>query len=37
VAQVLAYIFQLKQYRRKGGQRPILQEEKMPIPPDMRY
>ncbi|MCZ4371517.1 MULTISPECIES: flagellar biosynthesis protein FlhB [Vibrio] len=37
VAQVLAYIFQLKQYRRRGGQRPILQEEKMPIPPDMRY
>ncbi|MFV0449370.1 MAG: flagellar biosynthesis protein FlhB [Vibrio sp.] len=37
VAQVLAYIFQLKQYRRKGGQRPILQEEKIPIPPDMRY
>jgi len=37
VAQVLAYVFQLKQYRRKGGQRPHLKEENMPIPPDMRY
>jgi len=37
VAQVLAYIFQLKQYRRRGGQRPVLKEENMPIPPDMRY
>ncbi len=37
VAQVLAYVFQLKQYRRKGGQRPQLKDENMPIPPDMRY
>ncbi|WP_205352426.1 EscU/YscU/HrcU family type III secretion system export apparatus switch protein, partial [Vibrio cholerae] len=37
VAQVLAFVFQLKQYRRKGGQRPKLNEESMPIPPDMRY
>ncbi len=37
VAQVLAYIFQLKQYRRRGGQRPTLKEENMPIPPEMRY
>ncbi|ENM5772754.1 flagellar biosynthesis protein FlhB [Vibrio mimicus] len=37
VAQVLAFVFQLKQYRRKGGQRPKLNEENMPIPPDMRY
>ncbi|MGC9423364.1 MULTISPECIES: flagellar biosynthesis protein FlhB [Vibrio] len=37
VAQVLAYVFQLKQYRRKGGERPVLQEDNLPIPPDMRY
>jgi flagellar biosynthetic protein FlhB len=37
VAQVLAYVFQLKQYRRRGGQRPVLKDENMPIPPDMRY
>lgn len=37
VAQVLAYVFQLKQYRRKGGQRPKLVDNQLPIPPDMRY
>ncbi|SJL82353.1 flagellar biosynthesis protein FlhB [Vibrio palustris] len=37
VAQVLAYVFQLKQYRRRGGQRPKLNEDNMPIPPEMRY
>ena len=37
VAQVLAYVFQLKQFRKRGGQRPILAEENMPIPPDLRY
>lgn len=37
VAQVLAYVFQLKQYRRKGGERPVFKEENLPIPPDMRY
>ncbi|MCG3743439.1 flagellar biosynthesis protein FlhB [Vibrio cincinnatiensis] len=37
VAQVLAYVFQLKQYRRKGGERPVLKEDNLPIPPDMRY
>ncbi len=37
VSQVLAFVLQLKQYRRKGGQRPKLNEESMPIPPDMRY
>lgn len=37
VAQVLAYVFQLKQYRRKGGRRPVLNEEAMTIPPDMKY
>lgn len=37
VAQVLAYVFQIKQYRRKGGQRPVLKTQDLPIPPDMRY
>ncbi|MCA2014848.1 flagellar biosynthesis protein FlhB [Vibrio tritonius] len=37
VAQVLAYVFQLKQYRRRGGQRPVLNEKGMEIPPDMRF
>ena len=37
VAQVLAYVFQLKQFRKNGGQRPVLTEENMPIPPDLRY
>lgn len=37
VAQVLAYVFQIKQYRRKGGQRPVLKTQELPIPPDMRY
>ncbi|WP_217543145.1 flagellar biosynthesis protein FlhB [Vibrio metschnikovii] len=37
VAQVLAYVFQIKQYRRKGGQRPVLKAQELPIPPDMRY
>ncbi|MBF8999502.1 MULTISPECIES: flagellar biosynthesis protein FlhB [Vibrio] len=37
VAQILAYVFQLKQFRRKGGKRPVLDENNMPIPPDFRY
>ncbi|PWI35096.1 flagellar biosynthesis protein FlhB [Vibrio albus] len=37
VAQVLAYVFQLKQYRKRGGQRPVLKDENMPIPPDFRH
>jgi flagellar biosynthesis protein FlhB len=37
VAQVLAYVFQLKQYRRRGGQRPVLNKDAMTIPPDMKY
>jgi flagellar biosynthetic protein FlhB len=37
VAQVLAYVFQLKQYRKKGGQRPVLKNENMPIPPGLRH
>ncbi|WP_114765229.1 flagellar biosynthesis protein FlhB [Vibrio rhodolitus] len=36
VAQVLAYVFQLKQYRRRGGQRPNLKASELPIPPDLR-
>ncbi|WP_070962826.1 flagellar biosynthesis protein FlhB [Vibrio sonorensis] len=36
VAQVLAYVFQLKQYRKRGGQRPNLKSEDLPIPPDLR-
>lgn len=37
VAQILAYVFQLKQYRRRGGHRPKLQDYDLPIPPDMRH
>ncbi|NOI65568.1 flagellar biosynthesis protein FlhB [Vibrio sp. 99-8-1] len=37
VAQVLAYVFQLKQFRKSGGQRPVLTEDNMPIPPDYKY
>lgn len=36
VAQILAYVFQLKQYRRRGGERPILRKEAMDIPKDLR-
>ncbi|MEC7941129.1 MAG: flagellar biosynthesis protein FlhB [Pseudomonadota bacterium] len=37
VAQVLAYVFQLKQYRKRGGERPKLQDSNMSIPPDLRH
>ncbi|MFB9134883.1 flagellar biosynthesis protein FlhB [Vibrio olivae] len=37
VAQILAYVFQLKQYRKRGGQRPKLKAEELPIPPDLRH
>ncbi|UGA53995.1 flagellar biosynthesis protein FlhB [Vibrio sp. VB16] len=37
VAQVLAYVFQLKQFRKRGGQKPTLKGENMPIPPDYRH
>lgn len=37
VAQILAYVFQLKQHRRRGGSRPILKQDNIPIPPDYRY
>ena len=34
VAQVLAYLFQLRQYRRHGGKRPVM--PRLPIPSDLR-
>ena len=37
VAQVLAYIFQLKQYRKGKGQKPTLSKEAANIPPELRY
>ncbi|AXX59145.1 flagellar biosynthesis protein FlhB [Vibrio vulnificus] len=37
VAQILAYVFQLKQYRKRGGHRPKLQDYDLPIPPDLRH
>ncbi len=37
VAQVLAYVFQLKQYRRRGGKRPQLKEFELPIPDEFKY
>ncbi|KJY92376.1 MULTISPECIES: flagellar biosynthesis protein FlhB [Vibrio] len=36
VAQVLAYVFQLKQYRKRGGQRPHFKASDLPIPSDLR-
>lgn len=36
VAQVLAYVFQLKQYRKRGGERPRFKASDLPIPPDLR-
>ncbi|GEM74344.1 flagellar biosynthesis protein FlhB [Vibrio sagamiensis] len=37
VAQVLAFVFQLKQYRKRGGRRPRIQDYDLPIPPEHRY
>ncbi|MGM6327913.1 flagellar biosynthesis protein FlhB [Vibrio parahaemolyticus] len=37
VAQVLAFVFQLKQYRKRGGQRPKNQDYDLPIPPEHRH
>ncbi|ELI9684867.1 EscU/YscU/HrcU family type III secretion system export apparatus switch protein, partial [Vibrio vulnificus] len=37
VAQILAYVFQLKQYRKQGGHRPKLKDYDLPIPPDLRH
>ncbi|MDF2153744.1 flagellar biosynthesis protein FlhB [Vibrio sp. CAU 1672] len=36
VAQVLAFVFQLKQYRKRGGQRPKIQDYALPIPDEYR-
>ncbi|ANS86052.1 flagellar biosynthesis protein FlhB [Vibrio scophthalmi] len=36
VAQILAYVFQLKQYRKRGGQRPNLKTSELPIPTELR-
>ncbi|MER0398413.1 flagellar biosynthesis protein FlhB [Vibrio vulnificus] len=37
VAQILAYVFQLKQFRKRGGHRPKLKDYDLPIPPDLRH
>jgi len=37
VAQVLAFVFQLKQYRKRGGQRPKIKDYDLPIPPEHRH
>ncbi|PSW07585.1 flagellar biosynthesis protein FlhB [Photobacterium lipolyticum] len=37
VAQILAYVFQLKQYRKGRGKRPMLAKEAMDIPPELRH
>ncbi|PMH41028.1 flagellar biosynthesis protein FlhB [Vibrio sp. 10N.286.49.B3] len=37
VAQILAYVFQLKHYRKRGGERPKLQREALIVPPELRH
>ncbi|WP_033540680.1 flagellar biosynthesis protein FlhB [Shewanella sp. ECSMB14101] len=37
VAQVLAYVFQLRQYQQKGGKRPTPIPLNQPIPDDLKY
>ncbi|MCV2885409.1 flagellar biosynthesis protein FlhB [Aestuariibacter sp. AA17] len=37
VAQVLAYVYQLKAFRQGKGKRPVPLRKDLPIPPDMRY
>lgn len=37
VAQVLAYVFQLKQYQQKGGKRPTPVPLNQPIPDELKY
>ncbi|GMM86063.1 flagellar biosynthesis protein FlhB [Pseudoalteromonas sp. MTN2-4] len=37
VAQVLAYVFQLKRYQKGRGRRPTSLSKNLPIPEDMRY
>jgi len=36
VAQVLAYVFQIRQYRAGKGKRPDPLKGDLPIPPDLR-
>lgn len=36
VAQVLAFVFQLRRYRKQGGNKPHLNTEDLPIPDDLR-
>lgn len=36
VAQVLAYVFQLRQYRHKGGRPPVLADN-LPVPEDLQH
>lgn len=36
VAQILAYIFQMKQYKKKGGTRPELDEDALTIPDELK-
>ncbi|AFJ02410.1 Flagellar biosynthesis protein FlhB [Methylophaga frappieri] len=36
VAQVLAFVFQLRRYRKRGGQKPHLNTEELPIPDEFR-
>lgn len=36
VAQVLAYVFQLRQYQHKGGRRPVLADD-LPVPEDLQH
>ena len=37
VAQVLAYVYQLKAYKSGKGKRPVPLKKNLPIPPEMRY
>lgn len=37
VAQVLAYVFQLKRFKQGKGHRPKPLSNDLPIPPDMRF
>jgi len=36
VAQVLAFVFQLRRYQRRGGNKPHLNPEDLPIPDEFR-
>jgi flagellar biosynthesis protein FlhB len=36
VAQVLAFVFQLRRYRKQGGKKPLLNPEDLPIPEEFR-